>query len=210
MAILSRLPKTPPEDPTFELYRKVRQITGYTGGYEAGLVADTPHRALLKVLQELDVMPFSNRSVTRYKNLMILKQHIKCIVAITVPTALALTVLIYGCVAGSTLIALSFIVPIVVAIVAGVSSYGRRTSFEWRTVMLCNYMSPVPDFALQTVVDVTEKLAAEKGARPTWHIDYLDRVVSPHPDPFLVVGYDGFLYYLEVWNEPKFKQKRTV
>ena len=66
------------------------------------------------------------------------------------------------------------------------------------------YASPIPEFALETALAVKKEIPSA-----TILIDeYRDRhYVSC--DPFLVVRIGENFYYLEVWNETKFKGKRA-
>ena len=79
---------------------------------------------------------------------------------------------------------------------------------KWRRITLSSYGKPVPEFALQTAVDIAEHTG-------TSEVDfYIDQLVVNERtlDPFLVVRCkkDTTDYYLEVWNEPKFKQEREI
>ena len=62
----------------------------------------------------------------------------------------------------------------------------------------------VPEFALQTAVDLKERCP-----KASFYIEELG-IKLRRLDPFLVVEYAGLRYYVEVWNEPNFEQKREV
>jgi hypothetical protein len=91
--------------------------------------------------------------------------------------------------------------------------YSRKYSYSndyptvtvrWEAVWLQNYTSPVPEFALSRAVELKEKFPTANFA-----IEHpvLDSVMS---DPFLVMAYEGEVFYLEVWEEPAFEGRRTV
>lgn len=73
---------------------------------------------------------------------------------------------------------------------------------KWVHQPLKGYTDQVPEFALQTAVDLRPALGAgfEFGVCELTHV----------PDPFLTMksSSTGRIYYLEVWNEPNYKQER--
>ena len=84
----------------------------------------------------------------------------------------------------------------------------NSTNRIWRRSELGYYHKPVPDFALQTAKDIKEKCPDAK-----FFIEELEITNVPFADPFLIVKPDSYSkeeFYIEVWNEPKFKQKREV
>lgn len=84
----------------------------------------------------------------------------------------------------------------------------KNPGFSWEDCPIEEYTRPIPEFALQTAMDLKKLLP---GA--TFQIDELveDKNVG---DPFLVMTYPGddgdeYLYYMEVWNEPGFSGERV-
>jgi hypothetical protein len=77
--------------------------------------------------------------------------------------------------------------------------HGQRA--EWEVVCIKGYHLPIPEFALQTAIDV-------KTACP--EVALFIEELRTTKDPFLVAKLGGETYYLEVWNEPGFKQERVV
>lgn len=73
---------------------------------------------------------------------------------------------------------------------------------SWKKFLIKDYPRRVPEFALQTAADLSEKCPEAQ-----FYIDELQLEEKP-PDPFLLVQVDHATYYLEVWNEPGFVQKR--
>lgn len=74
---------------------------------------------------------------------------------------------------------------------------------EWVSIPIKDYTEAIPEFALQTAVDLKEKCSEAE-----FFIEELQLKKRPL-DPFLVVcDASGNKYYLEVWNEPGFTQKR--
>jgi hypothetical protein len=75
--------------------------------------------------------------------------------------------------------------------------------YSWNRVSLASYKEMVPLFALSRATSVVELLPEAK-----FHVDSLlvdERVV----DPFLVLEVAGKVFYLDVWDEPKFEGRRT-
>jgi len=73
---------------------------------------------------------------------------------------------------------------------------------RWVAVSIKKFKKPVPEFALQTALDIKERCP---------EIEFEIEELTPTPCPFLVaVLPDGSRYHLEVWNEPDFKKPRTV
>jgi hypothetical protein len=72
---------------------------------------------------------------------------------------------------------------------------------SWKMTPLRDYRQPVPEFALQTAIDLAKKC-------PTAQF-FIDEIET---DPFLVVKTRSgrTVYYLESWNEPGFKKEREA
>jgi hypothetical protein len=86
---------------------------------------------------------------------------------------------------------------------------GLAAKATWKTMSLREYISPVPEFVLQTAVDIQSQNPHAK-----FFIHYLE-TEKMTVDPFLIVilhpdGSRHRLDYIEVWNEPGFKGKRMV
>jgi hypothetical protein len=74
----------------------------------------------------------------------------------------------------------------------------------WKSKSLTGYVGEVPGFALETAQEVKMRCA-----EAIFHIEELvenKRVI----DPFLVAELGDERYYLEVWDEPSFDQKRIA
>jgi hypothetical protein len=77
---------------------------------------------------------------------------------------------------------------------------------SWSRFPLSSYTNPVPEFALATAQEIHKRLAGKEVA---FFIDEL--VVEEKPmDPFLVAKCNEVEYYLEVWEEPGYKQTRMA
>lgn len=88
-------------------------------------------------------------------------------------------------------------------LVIGFSGERKLTYAEWTPIPISTYLRPVPEFALQTAVDLKETCP-----EAVFFIEEL-QLKERTLDPFLVVhDSNGNKYYLEVWNEPGFVQKR--
>lgn len=75
-----------------------------------------------------------------------------------------------------------------------------KESYQWELYPLQSFTDQVPEFAIQTALDIRS------------HCPYAEFFVCKlEQDPFLCVkiGHSD-LCYIEVWNEPGFKQRREV
>jgi len=72
---------------------------------------------------------------------------------------------------------------------------------KWKKIPIKDYDKLIPEFALQTAVDLKERI-------PSVSIYIEELIVNEVPrDPFLVAtDASGNEFYLEVWNEPKFRK----
>lgn len=69
-----------------------------------------------------------------------------------------------------------------------------------------SYSQQIPEFALQTACDLLEELPGLK-----FYVEELVVRRKPTKDPFLVAeDAAGNFHYLEVWNEPGYKQQRIA
>lgn len=75
----------------------------------------------------------------------------------------------------------------------------KRISWKWQSVSLASYASPIPEFVIEKALQI-------KGELPdaVFRVEHLlrEEVVV---DPFLVLIYNSVVYYIEVWDEPKFR-----
>ncbi len=83
---------------------------------------------------------------------------------------------------------------------------------RWARIPIAQYAMAVPEFALQTLVDIKE--ACPEAEIFVYQMEivreehrYAER--TPIDDPFLAAAIGDQVYYLEVWNEPKFVQERV-
>lgn len=75
-------------------------------------------------------------------------------------------------------------------------SWGWSLS-TWQHTKIADYSQPVPEFVLHKAVQIKEKLPATE-----FHIVHLS---DPKADPFLVAVLGKELYFIEVWDEPRFE-----
>ena len=92
-----------------------------------------------------------------------------------------------------------------------ISRQNRTSQFAgpgWGFQKISEYRQPVPEFVLAKAVQIKERV-------PDCEI-YIESL-SDHPDPFMFVGPKSQypwckpdeLYYVEVWEEPKFEERLT-
>ncbi len=70
----------------------------------------------------------------------------------------------------------------------------------WNIIPIEYYKKPIPEFALYSAVELKKLCPKAQFFVEELYVD----------DPFLVVNYGGNLYWIEVWNEPDFNQKRKI
>ena len=99
----------------------------------------------------------------------------------------------------SNIFAVLFIVSLVACVV-----FGPRRSATWKITPLKEYAGPVPGFALATAKEINQRVCGM-----TFLIDEM-LVEDIQRDPFLVVRGNGEEYYVEVWAEPSYEQKRKA
>ena len=173
--------------------------------------------SLAQALRVAGITPFSHSSVRKYKEQQVAKFQDGNPSRAMFFLRLALIVL--GLAIASVIVFLSngpglvkTIGSISASVLAGmfvtfcvicVMSISDKTAI-WRAVALNEYTSPVPGFALATAKEIHQRV---EGA--TFFIDELVVAQVQH-DPFLVVRGDGEEYYVEVWNEPGYEQKRKA
>lgn len=171
---------------------------------------------LYKCFNELDIRPFTERSVANYKYYT--TEFYK-----NLDSVLAISCLIAGFAAAAFTVA-SFVFSIanffgycepqywpsfastILWSIVGIGLLGHLWTSKtrhWQQTSFESYQDQMPEYALQTAVDVKKHLPMA-----TICVDRLiisDMVI----DPFLVVRYKARDYYVEVWNEPKYKQQRV-
>jgi hypothetical protein len=101
--------------------------------------------------------------------------------------------------------ALLFTTVFVVALVVSVFSIPNK-KVSWRVIDLKEYASPVPGFALATAMEIHQRMSGASF--------FIDEMImgetEVQKDPFLVVRGDGEEYYVEVWDEPGYAQKKKA
>ena len=80
----------------------------------------------------------------------------------------------------------------------------RDKDCRWVERDLKQYDEPVPEFALATAVELHQRVPGIE-----FRIDEF-KAEAKSRDPFLVAVFNGECYYLEVWDEPGYKQERKA
>ena len=93
---------------------------------------------------------------------------------------------------------------VVTAILGILFGTTRDKECRWVECDLKKNDEPVPEFALATAVELHQRVQGIE-----FRIDEF-RVEAKSRDPFLVVVFSGECYYLEVWDEPGYKQERKA
>lgn len=94
-------------------------------------------------------------------------------------------------------------------------SYGdiHRTRASWDEIALTQYKKPVPAFALLRAMQVARELK-KASIKHQFVVEELKSTTSVEKrernlDPFMVLHVDNQVFYLDVWDEPKFEGRRT-
>lgn len=203
------------EQLSFDLADEAYQVLGY-----ATIQAKSRRQqALEKTLAELDVRPFTSASVDQYKRAHEVPPNRLATTLVNFAAGIGLVAAIVCLpilvVSAVTLNAsLSFYLAIVILVGGGFliasATIGDRfvTERSWLMYDLAHYSEQIPEFALQTAIDIKKR-----HPEVNFYICSLEenRMVL---DPFLVMRVpDGGWhrdYYLEVWNEPKFSGTREA
>jgi len=216
MAVLTRVPVSVPEvDGTDDDFAKSAKSIGYKYMGEE-LERNRKSSLILRALKELEIRPFDVRSVQSYKRSKLIRERTK---DRWIPISIAV---IAGIIALATFAiegngfeiplrsrGLCAVVNLIGLIACSMAIFcvilGPFHDYFWhyQDIDKCNFA--IPEFAVQTALDITEKCQFAK-----FEICYLAKE-RPTGDPFLVLVLpDWSRLYLEVWNEPGFKQVREV
>jgi hypothetical protein len=99
-------------------------------------------------------------------------------------------------------------IPFILSWYARKRKWKSRTAF-WRSIPMKGYSAPIPEIALATAMEVHQRVP-----KVTFAIEELvvERQKSSPiiDDPFLVAILGNERYYLEVWEEPGYKQERMA
>lgn len=169
------------------------------------------NKTLAQVLKEIGVKPFTPTSVKKYKYSVLHPSIFKAPLFYLFMVSLiagATTLLFYH-----SSLQKPWIVLCVVAGafgLAGIFSLLICNLFEnehrWVTVPLRNYNKDIPFFALEKIAEIRARCP-----QASYSIDELVEIRGEaYPDPFLIVRLEATneSYYIEVWNEPNYKQER--
>lgn len=218
--------------PVDELDEKLRteaeKLLGYKGPADIGKAKEKFEKQVKEVFDGLGLRPFTRASVEAYKTKAAWsgwsKKHGWQAAACGIAGAA-------GIAGFATSIALDHwaivpLLPVSAILIAGAIANAKRfvgPTWQWRIAALGGgwndvYTGRVPEFALQTAVDL-KKACNKAGMKADFYVEFMQEKALRHPDPFLaVVVSDEFaptrlrtdLLYIEVWNEPKYKQEREV
>jgi hypothetical protein len=203
------------DDIQTEFIRQVEETLDYDLGRHLDINKDK--NLFEAFLIEKDIRPFTQDSVDKYKAFVIKSLNPNWYVRWcseipdrasffgSVGCAIALAAIIMSLCFNWYAVPVCFLSAIVFSMSAFTLYQGIRSHnidyYQWHRQPLHDYTGIVPDFALQTALDIKRKF---KGVR--FYVEFVGHSI---PDPFLVC-YNNKNYYLEVWNEPKFKQERIA
>ena len=201
-----------------DLDREAQATLGYNVLFRERMKS-RQHKSLQRTLIDLDIQPFTRSSVEAYKESC--EQTANRRLAETALAGFgfsmlagigALLVLVFSTLFGFVVVAFYAAVALLVSTTAAIacglieSRYSRERT--WSMQQLASYAEPIPEFALQTAVDI--KQAHPEVEFYVCKLEENEIVV----DPFLVLrsrdGDQEHDYYLEVWNESKFSGGREA
>ncbi len=185
------------------------------------LIQKKKSRPVAEALARLKIEPYSTKSVEKYKRRKAFKETLKHPAPILVTLGITLLLgymiggpilsIIFWCYGATCLgIAAGWYIPITfftglfaLAAFGNITQSSHAYDISWKEYKLSQYDGFVPEFALQTALD----LKKECGDAVGFYVEELI-VVKRKRDPFLmahdIATHECF--YLEVWNEPKFKK----
>ena len=200
------------------LHEECSEMLNYSVGAD-DLVGAIMPADLRKVLTKMDLLPFTSESVRTYKSQAKYWERIR---VWTMPACFGLGVIlsIIALVAVINVATVSgwwaaLVIPVGVSLFVTMcilcAAASELDEITWERYTLDSYRQPVPEFALQTAVDIMKaKKAGELSEAVLFSVDCLEISRKPSRDPFLLLRYGRHaVYFLEVWNEPKFKKQRV-
>jgi len=212
VALLERVPEA--EITTADLWgdlpTEAEAILGYKGLQQA-----QGKRQMMQVLQTANARPFTDESVAKYMQQVYKMTYPKvywlqkrltdgamALVMITTAFCFGPALLFWFMSSVTWVPALIFSVIFVAGFATMLSTESKSFGLQpgqWQTADLKGYTQPVPEFVLQTALDVKRGLPE---AEFTVHNFVQMRRVL---DPFLQVTYQGNRAFIAVWDEPKFE-----
>lgn len=200
--------------PTFEkqndLVLKAAECLGYRAMLKTLMEPQT-----VQALREAGVRPFDPDSVKEYKARAERKANRKIkriaftLVALFTAVPIILAIALRCPEALTGLMVPAFVLG--VAFMQAMDSFGDPLKmfnlYRWDMDEIRHFQGEVPAYALQTALDVKEKLD-EAGIQHRFMIDHL--TIGRKADPFLVLDVNDTWQWLEVWDEPGFLKERTV
>ena len=190
------------------LAKQAEEVLGYRAGRKE-IESDKALRRVARVFEKLGIQPFDDDAVEAYKRRkerrankwMFVWLGVALVGMVSIAPFSVMAHMVNGWWGIGGLVGL-------VALVGGFVTACNVRIHEWSWRELQLYSSPVPEFALQTAIDVSRELGLPHAHE--WFVDELRARQRPAADPFLVLRCAGREFYLEVWNEPDFKAKREV
>ncbi|QDU77761.1 hypothetical protein Pan97_48400 [Bremerella volcania] len=201
-----------------ELAEEASELLGYT------LLAKKKRearrqRTLEQTLAEYDIRPFTPESVRKYKQACEVNPSrfwptiVESVIGLSFTLAMgALGGLFFSALLMNTMLsfycALTVIGGVLVGIVFGCCSGAGIVQRKWRLRELASYTEPIPEYALQTALDIKKKHSGV-----SFYVDVLEEnhIVV---DPFLVMRVQSGNViqdcYIEVWNESAFCGEREA
>lgn len=193
------------------------------------------HKRARLVLAKAGVEPFKNETVEDYKDTMLESatdnrpgKYANIAGFVSFAFSMVLFISIAISTSGATtggIIAISILSVIPSGMfcaicVACVETYFRKKydfkQYDWYIDSISKYKDRIPEFAMQTCCDVQDVVDKEGDLKVKWYINsFKEKKDLEVFDPFLYCIFktknaESQRFYLEVWDEPGFKNKKEV
>jgi hypothetical protein len=208
-----------------ETLQKAKAALGYTPAKTQSDLADSQETAS-ELFSKLGIERFPHENIDAYKAAMLKKTNLKARMNSFYNDVPGIPLLIVSCIGTFALALISFLsyettingehpffyanwqwlfIPAVLSSAFGIFCLNLDdTEYEWVRTLIVNYQAEIPCFALSRAMEIKENYPEAQ-----IYIESLQAQERPIADPFLVVGIKGYLYYVDVWDEPKFEGRRV-
>ena len=214
----NEVPKFINENPDITFGRKVRETLGYTELDKRQWNLKSLE-FLYQKMREKDIRPFNSESVEKYKKRALKQAKWKFRKSSEIQWRVALFTivasLISAVICASNRLEGFCILSIGICACACMLlcwTLGELGDMDWYFTLIKDYKEPIPEFVLQTAMDV-KQICDEAKMSHKLYVCGIHEMANVYPDPFLVLTINNAdmkneNLYLEVWNEPTFKGER--
>lgn len=176
-------------------------------------------KPLLDAMEGAGIKPFTEDSLKSYKHGLVSKvrplkfkigENVGCLGVASLITSvlIGLVACVAGCGGQVVLCGVVCGAASVILMIIGFGALGgnKTIRISWNLVPIQDYGNRIPEFALQTALDLQQRYPDSQF--------FIDEATyeTVSVDPFLVVKAKRSkrLFYLEVWNEPEYREQREI